>query len=235
VRQQHRRGGFIRRSPRPPLAPTAFGSTAKTARQTGGTYSSRILRSQAKGLTQSAWSQQPAGKGRPPALRSSAGFSRHRRRSRVPRVPGGGGWLFREVASRTEIPRALLQVMDAAPGQVARAERRRCVHRGPFSPSGASGLSKEALDGGARVDRLRARADRARRARFSRRGGSQARRARPTRGAPKGPQSSCGRCSGAWDSGRPERRAIGPESRGPPLRRAPLGLNGSQIRMQTSP
>jgi polyhydroxybutyrate depolymerase len=49
------------------------------------------------------------------------------------------------------------------------------------------------------------------------------------------PQSSRGRCSGSWDSGHPERRAIGPESRGPRLRCAPLKLNGSQIRMQTSP
>jgi hypothetical protein len=68
-------------------------------------------------------------------------------------------------------------------------------------------------------------------------------RARASLGAPRcrvragmrGLQSSCGRCSENWDSGHPERRAIGPESRGPRLRCAPLGLNGHRIRMQTSP
>jgi hypothetical protein len=41
-------------------------------------------------------------------------------------------------------------------------------------------------------------------------------------------QSSCGPRFGTWDPGHPERRAAGPESRGPRLRFAPLGLNGSQ-------
>jgi hypothetical protein len=188
-----------------------------------GTYSSRILRSQAKGLTQSGWSQQ----GRPPPSL----LSRLRRRSRVPSGPGGARWLSgRCLESRISSHAAPGHERRTGRDQIARAERRRRVFEVPSAPRRCQGLRKSPRRRSSR--RAPPGTDRPeRRARFSRRAGAVSASGEPgpclaLQGAPE-PRG----CAGAPSPARRRREPGVKKGSRPPLdgeERAALGSFGAR-------